>query len=233
VVSSRKWSHKLPASTKCRQLGAVKDKVVINKSLAMSIPIHWKISELTSQENITYGNTLDHLRTLPGRANVTNIGLRGSHISMQDTWNFSSTPASKLSNIVLCNRPPLHPWPSGFSIHQHGVSIFAYGTLLGAGAAGATGPRNFELESAKVYSLYPCRWRLAAFRTVLQALSVIAQQHGVPVAAMATRYVLDLPAVAAVIVLREGKLWQCWIPKRVPLKNLDRSCYRILFVHML
>jgi hypothetical protein len=39
-----------------------------------------------------------------------------------------------------------------------------------------------------------------AFQGVLEALSVIAQKHGVAIAAVATRYVSDIPVVSAVIV---------------------------------
>jgi hypothetical protein len=39
-----------------------------------------------------------------------------------------------------------------------------------------------------------------AFQVVLQALSTVARRHGVSIPAVATRFVLDIPAISAVIV---------------------------------
>jgi diketogulonate reductase-like aldo/keto reductase len=90
---------------------------------------------------------------------------------------------------------------------QHGVSILAYGTLLGGylsekwlGKPEPQDPETLNWSLRKYLRFIHAAGGWAAFQTVLQALSTIARRHGVPIAAVATRYVLDLPAVAAVIV---------------------------------
>lgn len=90
---------------------------------------------------------------------------------------------------------------------QHGVSILAYGTLLGGYLS------EKWLDQPEPQDHKALNWSLrkylhfihaaggwAAFQVVLQVLSTVAKKHGVSIAAVATRYVLDLPTVAAVIV---------------------------------
>lgn len=90
---------------------------------------------------------------------------------------------------------------------KHGVGILAYGTLLGGYISekwlGKPEPQandslNWSLRKYLRFIKAAGGWD--AYQTVLKALDVVARKHGVPIPAVATRYVLDLPAVSAVIV---------------------------------
>lgn len=87
------------------------------------------------------------------------------------------------------------------------MGILAYGTLLGGylSEKWLAMPEPTDMDSLnwslrKYLRFIHAAGGWQAFQVVLQALSVIAKKHNVPIAAVATRHVLDLPAVKAVIV---------------------------------
>jgi aryl-alcohol dehydrogenase-like predicted oxidoreductase/enamine deaminase RidA (YjgF/YER057c/UK114 family) len=90
---------------------------------------------------------------------------------------------------------------------NHGVRLLAYGTLAG----GFFDPRWLdapEPDASQIADWSRSKYRRfinaaggwAAFQAVLGAVAGIAARHGVSMANVATRWVLDQPAVAAVIV---------------------------------
>ena len=89
---------------------------------------------------------------------------------------------------------------------RHRISLLCYGSVaggfLGERWLGAAEPRApFENRSLTKYKLIIDDfggWLL--FQQLLQALGAIATRHGVDIATVASRYVLDRPQVAAVIV---------------------------------
>jgi aryl-alcohol dehydrogenase-like predicted oxidoreductase/enamine deaminase RidA (YjgF/YER057c/UK114 family) len=89
----------------------------------------------------------------------------------------------------------------------HGVSLLAYGTLLGGFLTEAwLGKEEPDWERLKTWSQmkYGRFIRAAggweAFQQLLRRVDEVATKHGVPMAAVASRAVLDEEAVAAVIV---------------------------------
>jgi aryl-alcohol dehydrogenase-like predicted oxidoreductase len=86
------------------------------------------------------------------------------------------------------------------------VQILAYGTLAGGFLTGAWLGRpdpgfEFENRSLVKYRLIIDEfgpWDL--FQTLLATLAAVGDRHGVPLSAVATRWVLDQPQVAAAIV---------------------------------
>ena len=87
------------------------------------------------------------------------------------------------------------------------VGILAYGTLLGGYISekwlGKPEPENLESLnwSLKKYLRFiKAAGGWAAYQGVLAALDTIAKRHQVSIAAVATRFVLDIPTVRAVIV---------------------------------
>jgi enamine deaminase RidA (YjgF/YER057c/UK114 family) len=89
----------------------------------------------------------------------------------------------------------------------HGVSILAYGTLAGGFLTerwlAAPEPASDQLPTwslMKYKRFIDAAGGWAAFQRVLGAASTVARRLGVPIATVASRYVLDQPAVAAVIV---------------------------------
>lgn len=90
---------------------------------------------------------------------------------------------------------------------QHGVGILAYGTLLGGYLSekwlGKPEPKDLESLNwslRKYLRFIQAAGGWSAYQVVLQALNRVAKRHQVSIPAVATRFVLDLPAVSAVIV---------------------------------
>jgi aryl-alcohol dehydrogenase-like predicted oxidoreductase len=89
----------------------------------------------------------------------------------------------------------------------HGISLLTYGTLLGGLLSekylGRPEPGRGALTTASLgkYKQMIDAWGgWALFQELLAALKRIADRHGVSIANVGTRYVLDRPAVAGVIV---------------------------------
>ena len=90
---------------------------------------------------------------------------------------------------------------------EHGVTLLTYGTLLGGLLSekylGRPEPGRGELTTASLqkYKQMIDAWGgWALFQELLAALKRIADKHGVGIANVGARYVLDRPAVAGVIV---------------------------------
>jgi aryl-alcohol dehydrogenase-like predicted oxidoreductase len=89
----------------------------------------------------------------------------------------------------------------------HGVSLLAYGTLLGGLLSdrylGRPEPGRGELTTASLqkYKQMIDAWGgWTLFQELLTAVKKIADRHGASIANIAARYVLDRPAVAGVII---------------------------------
>lgn len=90
---------------------------------------------------------------------------------------------------------------------KRGVGILAYGTLLGGFLSekwrGQPEPvhmneLNWSLRKYLRFIWAAGGWK--PFQTVLEALHVVAQRHNVSISAVASRYVLDIPSVKAIII---------------------------------
>lgn len=88
---------------------------------------------------------------------------------------------------------------------DHDVQLLCYGSLAGGFLSeywlGAEAPEEFENRSLIKYRLMIDEiggWDL--FQALLATLKVIANKHGVSLASVAARWVLDQPQVAAVII---------------------------------
>jgi aryl-alcohol dehydrogenase-like predicted oxidoreductase/enamine deaminase RidA (YjgF/YER057c/UK114 family) len=91
--------------------------------------------------------------------------------------------------------------------NANGIAVLAYGTLAGgflterwlrAAEPAIDGLPTWSLMKYKRFIDAAGGW--AAFQRVLAAAAAVARRLGVPIATVASRYVLDQPAVAAVIV---------------------------------
>lgn len=90
---------------------------------------------------------------------------------------------------------------------EHGMSLLTYGTLCGGllsdAFLGRPEPRAAELQTAslKKYKRMIDTWGdWALFQKLLRVLRDIADEHGVSIANVAVRAILERPAVAGVIV---------------------------------
>lgn len=90
---------------------------------------------------------------------------------------------------------------------QHGIGLLTYGTLCGGLLSNRSlnqpepTTRQLTTASLRKYKQMIDAWGgWSTFQEVLQTLNPIAARHGVSIANLATRFILDRPAVAGVIV---------------------------------
>ena len=91
---------------------------------------------------------------------------------------------------------------------EHDVTLLAYGTLLGGllsekylGPRPSRGRADLNTASLRKYKQMIDAWGgWALFQELLAVAARIADKHGVSIANVGVRYVLDRPAVAGVIV---------------------------------
>ena len=90
---------------------------------------------------------------------------------------------------------------------KHNISLLAYGSICGGLISernlGRLQPSSAELNTLNLRKYKRMidawgRWNL--FQDLLSTLNTIAQKHNVSIANVATRYILDKPRVAGVII---------------------------------
>ncbi|MFQ5704231.1 MAG: aldo/keto reductase [Gemmatimonadales bacterium] len=90
--------------------------------------------------------------------------------------------------------------------HEHGIHLLCYGTLAGGflSERWLNAPEPAEPLPNRSLTKYKLIidefWGWTAFQELLAAIHDIATKHGVSIGNVATRYVLDRPQVAAVII---------------------------------
>ncbi|PSR79294.1 NADP-dependent oxidoreductase domain-containing protein [Coniella lustricola] len=162
--------------------------------------------------NDLYIHNLQHLTRLHSSSKIAHIGLTNTdsaHLAMLLDTGFPI-----VTNQVACSvldRRVVRGRMSALCV-ERGVGLLCYGTLLGgfvsekwldapepaAGADSSSTALNWSLRKYLRFIHAAGGWQ--AFQVVLKALDVVARKHNVPVAAVAIRWVLDIPAVKAVIV---------------------------------
>ena len=155
----------------------------------------------------TYLHNLSHLRTLQQRGKIAHLGLTNvdaAHLELILHSGFTIA-TNQVSCSVIDRRLTRGRLSSVCT--DHGVGVLAYGTLLGGFLSerwvGKEEPSDLESLNwslRKYLRFIRAAGGWAPFQVVLQSLASVAEKHGVPVAAVATRWVLDIPAVSAVIV---------------------------------
>ncbi|KAI0107193.1 NADP-dependent oxidoreductase domain-containing protein [Nemania sp. FL0031] len=155
----------------------------------------------------TYWHNFAHLRAMQRQGKIKHIGVTNvdaAHLELLINTGFEIA-TNQVSCSVLDQR--LVRGRLASVCEKYKVGVLAYGTLLGGflGEKWLGRPEPEDINSLNWSLRKYLRFIRAAggwepFQGVLRALSEIAQGHGVSIAAVATRYVLDIPAVNAVIV---------------------------------
>lgn len=158
--------------------------------------------------NDTYLHNLTHLTTLRSQGKIAHIGLTNTdaaHLKLLLDTGFpiatNQVSCSVLDRRILTGR-------LNELCRARGVGLLCYGTLLGGFLSekwlGAPEPTsssdelNWSLRKYLRFIHAAGGW--SPFQAVLRALDAIAKKHGVSIAAVAMRWVLDIPSVKAVIV---------------------------------
>ncbi|KAK1461882.1 endoribonuclease L-PSP [Colletotrichum cuscutae] len=156
----------------------------------------------------TYLYNLSHLRTLQRRGKIAHIGLTNVDAAHLELLLHSGHEIA--TNQVSCSvidRRLTRGRMAGVC-ERHGVGVLTYGTLLGGFLSekwvGKPEPKddgqgmNWSLRKYLRFIHAAGGWD--AFQRALGAVADIAKKHGVSVAAVAVRWVLDIPVVKAVII---------------------------------
>ena len=163
------------------------------------LQLHWWMFEHPG-----YIDAMKELEALRGEGRIRHIGLTNfdtDHLRVLVKHGFSVV--SNQVSFSLLDRRAAEDM-SAFCL-AHGVRLLAYGTLAGGFLAdrwvGAPEPLSIADWSKSKYKRFiDAIGGWPVLQAILDALAAVARRHGVSVANVATRWVLEQPAVAAVIV---------------------------------
>ncbi|KAH8896906.1 Aldo/keto reductase [Thozetella sp. PMI_491] len=155
----------------------------------------------------TYLHNLDHLRTLQKQGKIGLIGLTNTdaaHLELLLDSGFPISTNQVATNVI--DRRLTRGRLNDLCVTRN-VGVLAYGTLLGGFLSekwlNQPEPANFDDLNWSLRKYLRFIWAAGGwepFQTVLRALSEVAKKHNVCISAVATRYVLEIPSVKAVIV---------------------------------
>ncbi|TGJ85179.1 hypothetical protein E0Z10_g3607 [Xylaria hypoxylon] len=155
----------------------------------------------------TYWHNLMHLRTMQKQGKIKHIGVTNvdaAHLELLIDTGFGIA-TNQVSCSVLDQRFVRGRLAS--VCEKHKVGVLAYGTLLGGFLSEKWINRpepedmnNLNWSLRKYLRFIRAAGGWGPFQGLLRVMSAIAHEHGVSIAAVATRYVLEIPTVSAVIV---------------------------------
>jgi aryl-alcohol dehydrogenase-like predicted oxidoreductase len=165
------------------------------------LQFHW-----WEYRDLRYLDALEHLAALCAAGKLRHLGLTNFDTPRLEIMAQRGLPiVSNQVQYSLVDRRPEVVMAS--FCQQHGIVLFTYGTLLGGLLSerylGRPEPGSRELTtvSLRKYKQMIDAWGgWALFQELLAAADQVAQRHGVSIANVAVRAILDRPAVAGVIV---------------------------------
>ena len=165
------------------------------------LQFHW-----WDYQDASYLDALSHLSKLQNEGKIKYLGLTNfdtERIKIIIKNNFKII-SNQVQFSILDQRPEKVMIP--FFI-KYGIKILSYGTLLGGFFSekylNADEPTRVELTTASLQKYKNMidvwgGWQL--FQELLQVLNTIAKKHNCSIANIATRFILDKPQVAGVII---------------------------------
>ncbi len=165
------------------------------------LQFHW-----WDYDNPSYLDALDHLSRLRDEQKIRHIGLTNfdtERVKIIVDKGFQIV-SNQVQYSILDQRPQKMMSPF---FAKYGIKILSYGTLLGGFFSekylGADEPHREDLITASLQKYKNMidewgGWQL--FQELLGTLDKIAKRHGCSIANVSTRFVLDKPQVAGVII---------------------------------
>lgn len=165
------------------------------------LQFHW-----WDYNDTSYLDALYYLSKLQGEKKIRTLGLTNFdterlQIIIESGFKMVS---NQVQYSVIDQRPEICMVPF---CQKHGMKLLTYGTLLGGflseGYLGAPEPTRsglYTLSLQKYKHMIDVWGGWGLFQELLEVLDAIAQKHGVSIANVATRYILDKPNVAGVII---------------------------------
>jgi aryl-alcohol dehydrogenase-like predicted oxidoreductase len=165
------------------------------------LQFHW-----WDYEDLAYLDALTHLSRLCEAGKLKHLALTNFDTAHLQT--ITEHGIRVVSNQVQYSLIDLRPEVRMIPFCQaHNMTLLTYGTLCGGllsdAYLGQPEPRSAALHTASLrkYKQMIDAWGgWALFQDLLQVLKQVADQHGVSLANVAVRYILDRPTVAGVIV---------------------------------
>jgi aryl-alcohol dehydrogenase-like predicted oxidoreductase len=165
------------------------------------LQFHW-----WDYEDSAYLDALTHLSHLRDAGKLKHLGLTNfdtAHLQTITEYGIRIV-SNQVQYSLIDLRPEVRMVPF---CQEHNIALLTYGTLCGgllsAAYLGQPEPRSAALNTASLrkYKQMIDAWGgWTLFQDLLQVLQQIADQHGVSLANVAVRYILDRPTVAGVIV---------------------------------
>ncbi|BEJ12320.1 hypothetical protein CspHIS471_0207800 [Cutaneotrichosporon sp. HIS471] len=156
-------------------------------------------------DEVKYIDNLHHLALLQEAGKIKHLGLTNvdfRHLRMLHSSGFRIATNQVSVSVLDTRARRMGEWAEA-----NGIALLAYGSLLGGFVSdkwlGKEEPQEAELSnwSLRKYKRFidaAGGWK--PFQALIESLAKIAAKHTVPLSAVATRYVLQQPGVAAVIV---------------------------------
>lgn len=156
--------------------------------------------------DLSYLDGLEQLAVLRAAGKIRHLGLTNFDTKRLGLMVQRGLPivSNQVQYSLVDRRPEVAMAPF---CQDHGIVLFTYGTLLGGLLSERylnrpePGSRELTTVSLRKYKQMIDAWGgWALFQELLQAAGQVAERHGVSIANVAVRAVLDRPAVAGVIV---------------------------------
>ena len=153
-----------------------------------------------------YLNAMQHLSELRDEGKIKHVGLTNFDTERMEIM--TDRGLKIVSNQVQHSLVDLRPGIKMAKFcKEHNVGLLTYGTLCGGLLTerflGRPEPSRSDLDTASLqkYKKMIDAWGgWSLFQELLRILKEIAERHGVSIANVATRYILDRPEVAGVII---------------------------------
>jgi len=165
------------------------------------LQFHW-----WDYNDTSYLDVLHHLTKLRDEGKIRHLGLTNfdtERIQIMVEQGFKLV-SNQVQYSIIDQRPEVKMTPF---CQKHDIKLLTYGTLLGGFLSEkyleASEPTRAELDtlSLQKYKNMIDAWGgWSLFQKLLAVLEQIAQKHNVGIANVATRFILDKPAVAGVII---------------------------------
>jgi aryl-alcohol dehydrogenase-like predicted oxidoreductase len=173
----------------------------MNVSSIDLLQFHW-----WDYNNPYYMDALKYLTDLKDNGIIKNIGLTNFDTERLQIMTDADLPivSNQIQYSIIDRRPEVKMLPF---CQKQGISLLAYGSLCGGLMSdryfGREKPSIGELDTLSLRKYYQMieawgGWNL--FQELLSNLNTIAQKYNVSIANIATRYILDSPTVAGVII---------------------------------
>jgi len=165
------------------------------------VQFHW-----WDYNNLSYMDAIEHLFSLKEKQKIKHVGLTNfdtERVKIMTEKGFTPV-TNQVQYSILDQRAEKLMIPF---CQKHEIKILAYGVLLGGFFSEkylrTDEPTRADLDTASLQKYYNMiqewgGWEL--FQQLLDTINVISKKHDCSIANVATRFILDKPAVAGVII---------------------------------